>query len=192
MKIINLKNIGFAILLSVLLAIIVKASSPYTVSVKKINDAEFPRVQVAMEVSGDTSGMTAKHFEVLEQGKMNDGPRVLLPPKNAGNRIDLYILLDDSANAVTESELIKQNLSALINYCFDLKIDLRIILSTFEKGVVYQGVDRQAILSNINTLTFSESSTSKVDGFGKIMETASLIERSGAEKVLLLINASDF
>ena len=192
MRLFKPKTIGLTVISLLMLVAVVKASSPYGVSVKKFNDTEFPRVQVSMEVSGDTVGMTAKHFEILEAGKMNNGPRILLPPHSAPHSIDLYTLIDTSGRTAEQENLIKNNLRALVNYFFDLGIDLRIILSDFQGTLSYEGVNQRDILNRISNISFSDSVPASIDGFGKIIQTVSQTGRSGSQKILLIINGSNF
>jgi len=183
------KSIGIALLFSILLIIGVKASDIFTVSVTTFNDSEFPRVQVAMQISGDKTDLMAKDIDIEEGGIINIGPKVLLPPHNKPSQIDLHIMVDTSGNTSDQEGLIKSNLKSLVQYIYDLEMNAGITIESFDGSQRKTSNSLQAVFNDINILSFSGSEVTKIDGFAKIESVPSETSR---QKVLLIVNGTAF
>lgn len=191
-KQLTLKNIGLAFAASMLLFIVVKAATGYDITVTQLNDSEFPRVQVAMNISGKVDFLP-RNIEIEEGGKANNGPLILLPPHKAPSKINLHILVDTSARTSGQADLIRSNLEAMVQHLFELDMAEGVYLSTFNgsQNDLFSN-SLQGVINNLNALTFSGEITQKINGFAKISEKVSASNPSGNQKVLLIVNGSDF
>jgi len=180
-----------AILISILLIVIVKAATPYSVSVSNFNDSEFPRVQIAMKISGDTTGLFSKHIEILEGGSVNVGPQVLLPPHSTPSKINLNVLVDTSGRTSDQQDLIRTNLKGLVQYLFETDMGLAVKITSFS-GQSSSSNTLQGSINAINALNFSDSAGGAIDGFEKISAASGAPSGIGGQKVLLVVNGSNF
>jgi len=186
------QNIGIALVVSVVLFMAVNAATPYSASEVQLNDSEFPRVQVALDITGDTNGLLAKHFEIVEVGRNNVGPLVVLPPNKASNNLDLRILIDTSGRTSKQADLIRTNLRGLVQYIFEAEMTASIYIKSFDGTQDMLSTDLQGAINNVNDLTFSGAATQKIDGFGMITAEAGASSNPNTQKVLLIVNGSDF
>ncbi|MFH0837977.1 MAG: hypothetical protein V1880_01785 [Patescibacteria group bacterium] len=170
MKHLTRKRIGiFATLLFFLIFATVKAATGYSVTEYEMDVSAFPAVKLKLKVSGETNGLAARNIAIQERGHELNGPLIWLPPALPTNKIDLVILRDRSENAARYEEVIQNKLDELMNY--------------FEE----KGVEVTVHLNN------SESGTSrKVDGLKRISDLAAQSTGAGAEKILLILNATPF
>ncbi len=191
-KLFKYQNIGLAFIISMLLFIVVKAAISYNVSITQFNDSEFPRVQVAMNISGNTDGLLSKHIQIAEAGKENTGPIVFLPPHNAPSKVDLHILIDTSGRTSKQGELIRANLKAVSQYIFESGMAATIYVSSFDGTQDFISNNLQEATNGLNSLTFSDEVTQKINGFDRISQEVSSSGNSNSQKVLLVVNGSDF
>ncbi len=187
---IKTKNITLAIIVSILLFIAVKAADSYSISTISLNTDEFPRVQASLKITGDTEGMLSKDIEVVEGGKENIGPRILLPPHSPVNKIDLQLLIDQSS--FKNKELIRSKLKTLIQYLSDSEMLNNVQITSFDGAINYNSKQINDIIREINELQFEETSKKQIDGFTKINQEISKIDASNYQKVLLIVNSSNF
>ena len=191
-KLFKSKNIGLALMASLFLFIVVKASTSYTVSVTQFNDSEFPRVQVAMNISGNTESLYSRDIEIEEGGKSNAGPQVFLPTHTRPSKVNLHILVDTSGRTSKQENLIRSNLKALFHYIYDSEINGAIHISTFDDSYSSASTTLSEAMNNLNELTFTGEASQKIDGFRKIIDRVENAGSSGGQKVLLVVNGSDF
>jgi len=195
---INKLNIGFILLFTLITIVIVKASSPYTVSVEEEDINAFPQVQLSLNISGDTEGLVAKHFYVSENGEKNNGPIVVLPPDSPSNKIDLFVLMDNSGNTEKYQSIIRSNIKALILYMQNQGVDLKVYFTVFDSSDVPQDETYETytefinLETSIDSMPFDSSHPKRAYGLNKIYNFTSTSSRSGAEKIALIINGSQF
>jgi len=79
------KSIGLIILFTLITIVMVKASTPYSVTVNETNISAFPQVQLNLDINGNTDNLFARHFYIAENGERNHSPIILLPPKSPSN-----------------------------------------------------------------------------------------------------------
>ncbi|MBU0577438.1 VWA domain-containing protein [Patescibacteria group bacterium] len=198
MKFPNKTNIVFAILFVLITVVIVKASTLYTVAVEEEDISSFPQVQLSLKITGDTSNLFARHFHVSENGERNNGPIVILPPDSSNNKIDLFILLDQSGNTENYQSIIRSNLKSLILYMENQGVDLKVNITAFSSSDTPQDETPESytefanLETSIDSMAFDSSHPKRVYGLNKIYNFASTSSRSGAEKVALIINGSQF
>jgi hypothetical protein len=187
-----------AIVLTLFAFIAVKASSSCSISFKKINTGSFPMVQLDLNISGETSGLFAKNFSISENGKVNNGPIILLPPKPFNNKIDLFVLLDTSGNTQLYEPIIQSNLRSLMDYMEALGIDYNIYLTSFgysdspEDQIPENFPDNVQFGDRIDGIAFDASKPNRVYGLNKIYNFTSVPSRPDAQKVALVVNGSQF
>lgn len=191
-KVFKYQNIGTALIVSLLLFIVVKASTTYSISVSEFNDSEFPRVQVSMNIVGDTDGLMSKHIEIVEAGEKNIGPRVFMPPHSLPTKVNLHILVDTSSRISSQAELIRANLKAMIQYIFESEISLSMDIYTMDDTQHLYANDLQTAINKLNALNFSGEVVRQIDGFERIKTIANGTSSSGGQNILLIVNGSDF
>ena len=179
--------------------VIVRAADPaYSVTIEEINSENYPQIQLSFKLTGSVENLVARHFSIYENGKINNGPIVLLPPKNPNNKIDLFIFLDRSGNTKSYESIIKSNLKSLVHYMKNNEVDLDVKMIDFGSTDLPQNTDIKTFASeadfndSVDGLVFDSARPSKVYGLNKIDQIASSQGRSGADKVVLIINGSQF
>lgn len=189
----KVKTLAAALLFSITLLIFVtKAATPYSVSVFKWNDSEFPRVQASLKILGNSEGLMGKHLMIRENNKVNTSPVIFMPPHQLPEKIDLTVLLDTSRNTFAYKNLIRSNLKALLTYLYDKKIDVQLQLNYLNENDTFSSSKKEDILEFIDTINFSETVTPTVDGFGQLSHIAEIPAREGSQKIVLLINGTTF
>lgn len=188
----SIKNIGLVILFTLITIVVVKASTGFTVSVKDVDTSAFPQVKLSMTISGNSDKLYARHFLVNESGERNIGATLLLPPSSSKSAIDLKILLDKSGNTKQYESIIKGNLKNLINYYEDQNISINVTLSAFGDDS-----SKDISLSNVTSamiddLTFGSNRINSAYGFAKIAELSSLSSGGDSEKIVLIVNGTQF
>ncbi len=192
MKIRSIKNIGLVIIFTLITIVVVKAGTDFNVSVKDIDTSAFPQVKLSMTISGNNDKLYARHFSVNELGERNMGATLLLPPSSTKSAIDLKILLDKSGNTAQYESIIKGNLKNLIQYYKDQGVNINITLNSFGDDS-----SKDVNLSNvtdamIDDLTFGSSKIDSAYGFAKIASLASSSSSGSPEKIVLIINGTQF
>lgn len=188
----SLKNIGLVIIFTLITIVVVKAGTDFNVSVKDIDTSAFPQVRLSITISGNNDKLYARHFSVNESGERNMGATLLLPPSSEKSAIDLKILLDKSGNTKQYESIIKGNLKNLIHYLEDQSLSVNITLHSFGDDS-----SQDVNLSNvtdamIDDLTFGSNKIDSAYGFAKISELASSSSSGSPEKIVLIINGTQF
>jgi hypothetical protein len=200
-KIFNKLNIAIIFAVVFFIAFIVKAaSSPYSANISGIDTSAYPMVRLNVDLSaGMETNLTARNFSVIENGKKNNGPIVILPPGTYNNTIDLFILLDRSGNTKAYDKIIKSNLRALVRYMKDKNVNLNIKLATFGSTDKSYSLDLQNFSGNysglndiLENMVFDGARVERVYGLEKLFSLAEQSYRSDSEKVALIINGSQF
>lgn len=201
-KLITRFNIGILFFITLFTVVIVRADSPFSVTIHQVKSSEFPQVIVALDIyenGSPASNLTPKNIQIKEGGEVNNGPLVLLPPGASPNKIDLFILLDRSGNTKDHEEVIKGNIKALAQHLNDMEIDLNIKLLTFGGNDTAYSLDVQSYSGDVgrfrqevDELVFDTARPARVFGLDKIFSLAAQTARPGAEKVALIINGSQF
>ena len=119
----------------------VRASSAYSVTIDEIHSDNYPQIQLRFKLAGSVENLVARHFSIYENGKINNGPIVLLPPKSPNNKIDLFIFLDRSGNTKDYESIIKSNLKSLVNYMKNSGVDLEVKMIDFGSTDLPQNTD---------------------------------------------------
>lgn len=196
-------NIGLLFFITLFTVVIVRADSPFTVTINQVRTSKFPHVIVALTITENgapASNLTPKNIVIKEGGgEVNNGPLVLLPPGQSPTKIDLFILLDTSGNTMDYEEVIKGNLKALAQHLNDVGVDLNLKLLTFggndtaySLDVQSFGADVARFRQEVDELIFDNVRPGRVFGLDKIFSLAAQGARPGAEKIALIINGSQF
>jgi len=201
-KIFNKLNIVIAFCIASFLAILAYAYNPYSADINDIDVSAYPMVRLDISLSShpaDEGDLVAKNLSIIENGKKNNGPIVVIPPGSYNNTIDLFILLDRSGNTKKYDKIIKSNLRALIKYMQDKSVDLNIKLVTFGSSGASYDLDLKKYSDNFNffnddigTTAFDDARVERVFGLEKIYSLAAQSYRGNAEKVALIINGSQY
>lgn len=193
--ILSAKSKGVLLTAFILLtAATVRAATADAVRVDNMNVAAFPGVELDLNISGDVAGLLPGHLQILENGVETRGALVLLPPAPATTKIDLYILLD-TAGLRENWPVIKRKLEALADYLEADQTDIKLYLSILGVTQVPKGfADMKDFRNQIASLDFGSGIPTKADGYHEISALAdsSSAVRTGAQKVLLVINGTPF
>ena len=187
----------FLFLLLLLTSLVVKAGSTYTINLDPLKIDAFPRVQLTFTAS--ENNLFAKNFLIKEDGEDNTGPIVVLSPKNTNNKIDLFLLIDTTGNTQKYKQIIQNNIQALVLYMKHKGVDGQIYIQTLSSSDSPQSINisqfalnDQALIDFIDNLTFDEQKKERTYGLEKIDNFAKTTARSGSEKILVIINGSQF
>lgn len=188
----SLKNIGLVTLFTLITIVVVRASTGLNVSVKEIDVSEFPRVQLGINISGNNDELYARHFSVTESGEKNIGGTLVIPPSSVKTAIDLRILLDKSGNTAQYESIIKGNLKNLIEYLEGQYSSVNITLNSFGDDSSQDVNLSNVTVSSIDDLSFGVNRINSAYGFAKISNLASSSSGGSPEKIVLIINGTQF
>ena len=196
------KNIGLIIVVFLSTILFVNAGSTFNVTIKELDTNDFPRVQLTVEINGDTDGLSPTNFQIHENGELNKGPIVMLPPKSLNNKIDLFILLDKSGNTKEYQSIIKANIKALVKYMKSNEVDLEVHITEITVNDKHPDAadapeslsftNEAQIIDGVNSISFDSIRPTRTYGLNKIYNFTSNKARSGADKIALIINGSQF
>ena len=185
------------LILLLLVGVVVKAGTMYTVTLDPVQIDAFPRVQLTFSINDNS--LLGRDFLIKENSEDNTGPIVVLQPKATNNKIDLFLLIDKTGNTKKYEQVIKNNINALVVHMKNKGVDGKIYIQTLNNSDTPQNIQIDQFLLNDNGLTeyienlsFNEEKKERTYGFEKIDNFAKFTARSGAEKVLIVINGSQF
>lgn len=194
--------IVFFLFFLIITLIKVYASSPYQVTISNTDAKYFPKVQTNLKIQENGAQpnptLLARNISVKENGKNLNSAMVLLKPDTFNEKIDLSILLDTSDNAKDYEFLIKSNLESFVKYLEYKNIDLNINFLNFsgDGDVSSLNLKKYSVFKDfykdLRALSFSNTKVSRAFVLEKILSLRGQESRSGADKILLLINASQF
>lgn len=161
---------------------------------------QFPQVQLSFRLEGGEN-LAARDFVILEEGKQNTSPLVVLPPGPVKSKTNLYLFIDTSKRAHRSEEIIRQNVRGLIEYIHQSGGDVQVKLYPFS------GRDRETDAPNpadffagdteLYQKLESLSSDTEQSGRASLLTQLNRAAREAAddantENILLVINASPF
>jgi hypothetical protein len=175
----------------------------YSVTLDPLAITAYPAIPLSLDIQENgkpVQNLTARHFQISENGKQNNGPLVVLQPHAPNAKMDLYILLDRSGNAQKYESLVKANLKGLFRAEMSQGIDLRIFINSFGNGdtamqtnlVPVHPADFESFVDN---LAFDDLPTTPfVAGYGlsRLYSFAYGSPRPDADKVALVLTATPF
>ncbi len=190
-----MKKLKYILSTAVLLGFVIvttNASEPYVASDVQVVESDFPRIRSTLSIDGDVEGLLPRHFKILEGERENNGPLVLIPPRQKPEKIDVHVLLDTHVKNIAFDSLIRSNLQGFFNHLFETDLDVHVVLSSFDGSVDYKGSDLEALLKVIEGVNFDTVYDGKIDGFRRIGDLSAQSARDGSQKIMLIANGSAF
>lgn len=164
------KKIHWGLVLGLLLMLFatVRAATSYSVTADFLSTDAFPAVVASLKITGDTANLVPRNLKIVENGTENHGALVLIPAGPVISKIDLFILRD-AGNLKENGPVVDKKLESLTDYLNSGVVDAKVVQTTY-----------------------TSDASGKTDAFKKISDLASTPARTGAQKVLLILNGSSF